>query len=87
MTLDKKEKAQASNMELVLTKYALKSFNDISMINSLTTGVQNKIAAVEILSKAKSDITQFLTTNMSLTTLLRQNIRMLELIPPDARRK
>lgn len=87
VTMDKKEKAQASNLELVLTKYALKSFNDISMINSLTTGVQNKVAAVEILSNAKNDIMQFLSTDMSLTTLLRQNIRMLELIPPDARRK
>lgn len=78
---DKKAFKEKSIAEQNLMKIGFKSINELNIFVSLFGQIQATPAFLKILGEVKDDVLTFLSGDLEISKLIKNNIRMLELLP------
>lgn len=84
---DKKDWKEKTEVEKTLTKLGMKTGSDLNFITSIFATLNATPSFINILGNVSADIKEFLSGNMGIASLLKQNIRMLEILPIDLQKK
>ena len=81
MINDKKSWKDKTDAEKNLAKLGMKSMGELNVFASLFGSVSASPAFIKILGETASDVHKFINGDLALGKLLKENIRMLELLP------
>ena len=86
MIVDTKEFKKKDAFDQKITMLGIKSMTELNVFTSLFGSVSATPAFIDILGSTAADAKKFLSGDLPIAKLLKNNIKMLELLPADASR-